>query len=199
MNLYQNSLTGKKMKIIIGLGNPGQDYARTRHNVGFEALDRLADKLNMDFNRAKFSSLVAEGFYQGEKILLVKPTTFMNLSGNAVQQILTFYKEEASNILVIYDDIDLDVGQLRIRKNGGPGSHNGMKDIISKIGSRDFPRIRLGIGQDPRIPLASYVLSRFGPDEEGPMEEAIDLAAQAAKAILDQDLDTAMNKFNRRS
>lgn len=187
------------MKIIIGLGNPGRDYANTRHNVGFLALDKLADRLNMDFNKAKFSSLVAEGQYRGEKLLLVKPTTFMNLSGNAVQQILSFYKEDASQILVIYDDIDLEVGMLRIRKNGGPGTHNGMRDIIRKIGSQDFPRIRLGIGQDPNIPLASFVLSRFSSEEEDLMEDVIDEAARAAEAILKDGLDKAMNSFNRRS
>lgn len=186
------------MKIILGLGNPGKDYSRTRHNVGYRVLDELARTLKLDFNKARFNSLIAEGWYEGEKILLAKPTTYMNRSGLAAREILSFYKEDPENLMVVYDDIDLEVGSLRLRKGGGAGTHNGMRDILKNLASEDFPRLRLGIGNDARIPLASYVLSGFSKEEEPLVDQAIEEASQALSHYLKRGLESAMNKYNRR-
>lgn len=187
------------MKVILGLGNPGNKYAKTRHNVGYQTIEGLAKRLGFSFNKAKFHALIAEGQVGEEKILLAKPTSFMNLSGIAAAEILNFYKLQPKDLLVIYDDVDLEIGDLRLRKSGGAGTHNGMKDIISRIGSKDFPRLRLGIGQDPRIPLASFVLSRFSDKEEVLMDQTMEEALDALEVFLDKGMDAAMNSYNRRS
>lgn len=187
------------MKILVGLGNPGKEYEKTRHNIGFSVLDALAEELNLSFTKAKFNAILAEGTYQGEKILLVKPTTFMNRSGVSLLQLVNFYKVDTKDLLVVYDDVDLAVGELRLRKSGGAGTHNGMRDILAKLGKGDFPRLRLGIDQDKRIPLASYVLSAFSKEEESLMEEARERAVKALLLYLEQDIDEAMNQFNRKS
>ncbi len=186
------------MKIILGLGNPGRDYTRTRHNVGYRVIELLAERLGLDFNKAKFNSLLAEGQVGSEKLILAKPTTYMNRSGLAAQDIISFYKVDPRELLVVYDDIDLEVGSLRIRKKGSAGTHNGMRDIISRLASDDFPRIRLGIGKDPRIPLASFVLSGFTKEEEVLIDEAIKEGVDALELYLSHGLEAAMNKYNRR-
>ena len=156
------------MYIIAGLGNPGLRYANSRHNIGFIALDMLADKLGIEVKKAKHKALIGEGFYQGEKILLAKPQTYMNLSGESILDLRNWYKVKDSRIIIIYDDIDLDVGVVRIRPSGSAGTHNGMKSIIYQLNSQDFPRVRLGIGRPPEgWDLKDYVLSTF-KDEEIP-------------------------------
>ena len=186
------------MKVILGLGNPGKEYAKTRHNVGYQTVEGLAEKLGLSFNKAKFHSLVAEGQIRGEKVLLAKPTSYMNLSGIAAAEILAFYKLDTEDLLVVYDDIDLEIGSLRLRKNGGAGTHNGMRDILRRLGSEDFPRLRLGIGQNTRIPLASFVISGFSSEEKQVMDKSIEEAVKALDIFLHKGIDTAMNHYNRR-
>lgn len=187
------------MIILVGLGNPGKEYEKTRHNIGFRVIDALAKELQLSFSKAKFNGLIAEGYYRGEKILLVKPTTYMNRSGQTLQQLVNFYKISGKDLLVVYDDVDLEVGTLRLRKSGGAGTHNGMRDILAKLGWKDFPRLRIGIDQDKRIPLASYVLSTFSKEEEAVIEETLDKAVKALLLFLDEGIDAAMNLYNVRT
>lgn len=186
------------MKVILGLGNPGKEYANTRHNVGYQTLEGLADKLGFSFSKAKFHALIAEGKYRGERVVLAKPTTYMNLSGLAASDILNFYKLGPEGLLVIYDDIDLALGELRLRKSGGAGTHNGMRDILKRLGSENFARLRLGVGQNSQVPLASFVLSGFSPEEKTIMDKAIVEAVKALEHYLYQGIDSAMNHYNRR-
>ena len=185
------------MYLIVGLGNPGSKYEKTRHNVGFVTVDVLAGRLGIKVNKLKFKSLIGEGNIGSEKVVLIKPQTYMNLSGEAVMQAINFYKPDHDKIFVIYDDIDLDVGRLRIRKKGSGGTHNGMKNIIYLTGFDDFPRFRIGVskpknGQD----LASFVTSGFNKDEIKPLCEAIDNTADAIVLAIKEDIDKAMNKYN---
>ena len=146
------------MKVIVGLGNPGKKYDNTRHNIGFEALDYIADKEGISINTGKHKALIGTGYMGGEKVLLVKPQTFMNLSGESLRPIMDFYKLEPEDFIIIHDDIDLDVGRLRIRRKGSAGGHNGLKSIISHLGSMDFPRVKIGVGEKPKgYDLADYV------------------------------------------
>lgn len=185
------------MYIIVGLGNPGTKYEKTRHNVGFIAIDLLAAKHGIKVNKIKFKALVGEGFIGSEKVLLVKPQTFMNLSGETLREICKFYKVESEEIFVLYDDIDIDVGRLRIRKKGSSGSHNGMKSIIYSLGFDDFPRFRIGVskpqnGQD----LASFVLSKFRDDEIKDISKAIDNTVEAIEVAVKDGIEKAMNLYN---
>ncbi len=185
------------MRIIVGLGNPGREYASTHHNVGFMVLDRLAGKCGIEVIDFRHKALVGKGVIEGERVLLVKPQTYMNLSGESVRQIADYYKAEPSDILVIYDDVDLAPGTLRIRKNGSAGSHNGMKSIVQMLGTTEFPRLRVGIGGKPEgWDLADYVLSRITPESDKELTEGIDRAADAVMCILRDGIDTAMNKYN---
>ena len=185
------------MYIIAGLGNPTREYEKTRHNVGFDTIDVLADRLNTSVDEKKFKGLYGKGIIAGEKVILLKPQTFMNLSGESVREAADFYKVDPEHIIVIYDDISLDVGQLRIRKKGSAGGHNGIKNIISHLGTQVFPRIRIGVGEKPKgWDLADYVLGRFAKDEEPVIREALDNAAEACGIIVDDEIRTAMNKFN---
>ena len=183
------------MKLIVGLGNPGKKYDGTRHNIGFMCIDLLADRLGVDLKKIKFESLTAETTYQGEKVLLLKPQTFMNLSGNAVRKAMNYYNLSPEDILVIYDDIDIDFGSLRLRKKGGPGTHNGMKDIVLKLGSEDFPRLRLGIGT-PRGDLVGYVLSTFNAHEKSELEDLLMRGADACEDVITKGIELAMNRNN---
>lgn len=149
------------MYLIVGLGNPGKEYAGTRHNAGYEVVELLAERLNVKLNKLKFNSVYGETFINGEKVLLVKPVTYMNRSGIAVSEIMNFYKIPIDKLIVIYDDIDIPLGTLRIRQKGSSGTHNGMKSIIKSIGSEEFPRIRVGIGRNDNMDLADYVLQNF--------------------------------------
>lgn len=184
------------MKLIIGLGNPGKEYERTRHNTGFMVLDHFADKMGESINQSKFKGLYTKMKYRGEDIILLKPQTFMNLSGEAVRQVMDFYKIDLDDILVIYDDMDMPVGKLRLRESGSAGGHNGIKNIILHTGSQKFKRIRIGIGRHPQMKVVDYVLSRFMQDEMIDMEKGIDLACEAIIDYLDHDFSHAMNHFN---
>lgn len=184
------------MFVIVGLGNPGKSYENTRHNIGFLALDLLAKEYEIKLNKIKHKALVGEGFISGQKVLLVKPQTYMNLSGNSVREILEYYKISPENLIVIYDDIDIPSGSLRVRKKGSGGTHNGMKSIIDDIQSEQFPRIRIGIGKETRMDLKDYVLGGFGKDEKKRMEDAVLRAGKAATCIIDKGIEIAMGEYN---
>lgn len=186
------------MYIVVGLGNPGLKYKGTRHNAGFLAVDFLAKELGAEFRSGNFSALTAEGFADGVKCLLMKPQTFMNNSGSAVAAAAHFYKLPPQNILVISDDISLPPGSLRIRKQGSAGGHNGLKSIISCLGSEAFPRIRIGIGDrsEKDFALADYVLGRFSREDKALVLEAAREAAKAARLIVGGEIEKAMNSYN---
>ncbi|MGN0437338.1 MAG: aminoacyl-tRNA hydrolase [Lachnospiraceae bacterium] len=185
------------MKLIVGLGNPTNEYEGTRHNVGFAVIDCLVEKYGIPLDTIKHKGMYGKGIIEGNSVILLKPMTFMNLSGESVIQVANYYKIAPEDILVIYDDINLDVGRLRIRKKGSAGGHNGIKDIIKHLGTEEFPRIRVGVGMKPgHMDLAKYVLSRFSKDEEPMMQEGFYRACDAARMILQEDIDGAMNTFN---
>ena len=185
------------MYIIAGLGNPTREYEKTRHNVGFEVIDVLADMLGTTVEEKKFKGCYGRGIIGGEKVLLLKPQTFMNLSGESIRAASDFYKVDPEHIIIIYDDISLDVGQLRIRKKGSAGGHNGIKNIIAHLGTQEFPRIKVGVGDKPKkMDLADYVLSRFSKEDRAAMEDAIKAAAKAVEVMITEGMDTAMNQFN---
>lgn len=184
--------------IIVGLGNPGAKYENTRHNAGFLTIDRLAHRLNVKVNKLKFKSLCADTMLFGKRCLLMKPSTFMNNSGEAVVEAMRFYKIPIENVLVIYDDISLNPSEIRIRRKGSDGGHNGIKSIIFLTGKDTFPRIKVGVGSKPhpQYDLADWVLSSFKADERKPMEEAFDNACDSIELIVNGQIDKAMNKFN---
>lgn len=184
--------------LVVGLGNPGSKYWNTRHNVGYAALDALADQLHVKVDRVKFQGLTGQATYQSNKLILLKPTTYMNLSGQSVQAAARFYKVPPERILVFSDDISLDPGRLRVRKNGSAGGHNGLKSIISSLGSQEFPRIKIGVGAKPHpdYDLADWVLSTFPMDQRGDMEETYKRAAQAALVLISNGPEAAANQFN---
>ena len=184
------------MHIIVGLGNPGRKYENTRHNLGFITLDQLAEKCQIKIERSKFKSLVGEGMIAGQKVLLVKPQTYMNNSGEAVREVMDFYKEDNSNLMVIYDDVDIPLGMVRIRSGGSGGTHNGMKSILSHLDGNDFPRIRIGIGGNIKGDLVDYVIGGFTKAEVAPLEEACLKAVDAAICYIESGIDIAMNRYN---
>lgn len=184
------------MHVIVGLGNPGKQYDATRHNVGFEAIDLLAKRNNIEVKRLKHKALCGEGFIGGKKVMLVKPQTFMNLSGQSLLDIVQFYKLDPKNLIVIYDDIDVAVGSLRIREKGSAGSHNGMKSIIYQLQTDQFPRIRIGIGKPQFGDLADYVLGRFPKEEVKIILDAIERAALATEMMVTDGISLAMNRYN---
>lgn len=185
--------------IIAGLGNPGTQYEDTRHNCGFMAAETLAESFNTEIKKLKFKSLTAELQLSGKRCLLMKPTTFMNNSGDAVEEAAGFYRIPPERIIVIYDDVSLDVGRLRIRAKGSDGGHNGMKSIILRLNSDGFPRIRIGVGQKPHpdYDLADWVLSRFTKAEGEKLEPALKNAAKAAELIVGGKINEAMNLYNK--
>ena len=184
------------MKLIVGLGNPGKEYAGTRHNCGFMVIDRLASKLNVDVDQNKFKGLYAKVKYHGEDIILLKPQTYMNLSGESVNAVMNFFKIDKEDLLVIYDDLDMPVGKLRLRKTGSAGGHNGIKNIIAHLNSQDFKRIRVGIDRHKYMNVADYVLSRFSKVESEAIEQGIENAANAVLDYLDNDFNHAMTYYN---
>lgn len=185
------------MFVIAGLGNPGLKYAGTRHNVGFGALDELADQYRISIDTKKHKGLIGKGVIEGQKVILVKPQTYMNLSGECIREVLEYYKVSPEELLVIYDDINFDVGRLRIREKGSAGGHNGMKNIIAQIGTDVFPRVRIGVGdKPPRMDLADYVLGHFPKEELETVREGLKQAAQAAAMIVNGEMAAAMNQFN---
>lgn len=183
------------MFLIVGLGNPGSQYENTRHNIGFKVVDNIAKEYNIEFSRQKFKGICGEGFINGEKVILLKPTTYMNLSGESVREVIDFYKLSNDNVLVIYDDISLDVGRLRIREKGSAGGHNGIKSIIAHLGTDIFPRIKVGVGQ-PNVDLVNYVLGKFSKEEMEVLNESIDASTKAVKDIINDNVKTAMNVYN---
>ena len=187
------------MYLIAGLGNPTREYEKTRHNVGFEAIDILADKAGTTVTEKKHKALYGKGYIGGQKVILAKPQTYMNLSGESIREIADFYKIEPENIIILCDDINLSEGQLRIRLKGSAGGHNGLKNIISHLGTQEFPRIRIGVGEKPRgMDLADYVLGRFPKEQQAVMEEAYRDAAEAACMMIEEGADAAMNHYNRK-
>ena len=187
----------KMMYLIAGLGNPTREYEKTRHNVGFSVIDVLADKYNIDVSDRKHKALCGRGVIEGEKVLLLKPQTFMNLSGESIREAVDYYKIDPEDIIVIYDDISLEPGQLRIWLKGSAGGHNGIKNIIAHLGTQEFPRIKVGVGaKPPKMDLADYVLSRFGAEEQKVMDEAFGEAAEAAVMMMTTGAERAMNHYN---
>lgn len=183
--------------LIVGLGNPGREYEKTRHNAGFRALDILAQKLGCKVDKAKFQGLYGQVNYRGRKLLLLKPQTFMNLSGRSVLQLSAFFHIPPQNIIVMFDDISLVPGNLRIRKDGSAGGHNGIKSVIAELGCQDFPRVKIGVGAKPHpdFDLADWVLSAFSAQEEKALSPALERAAEAALAIVEYGVPEASNRF----
>ncbi|MCQ2538995.1 MAG: aminoacyl-tRNA hydrolase [Acetatifactor sp.] len=188
------------MYIIVGLGNFGKEYHNTRHNIGFAVVDKLADQERIDISENKFKGMLGKGIVAGQKCILVKPLTYMNLSGECIREVLNFYKaDETTELIVISDDISLDVGQLRIRKKGSAGGHNGLKNIILHLGHDTFNRIKVGVGEKPKNwDLADYVLGHFSAPEQKMMDLAAERACDAIRMIITEGADAAMNEFNRK-
>lgn len=184
------------MKIIVGLGNPGEKYVKTRHNVGFMVIDHLSMQLEAGFAQKKFQSLFYKKSVAQEDIVLLKPQTFMNLSGSAVKEVVDMYKVSLHDIMVICDDLDLPLGKLRVRRNGGSGGHRGIESLIACLGSRDFSRLRVGIGRPTVGDAADYVLSRFSEEEYPVVKETLDTACVALKVWIADGVEACMNKFN---
>ncbi len=190
---------GDELFVVVGLGNPGKNYFHTRHNVGFDTMDLLAYRNNIVINKLKFKSIYGEGTIGGEKVLLIKPQTYMNNSGMAVLGLYNFYKIPLENIIVVVDDVDIEFGHIRIRKKGSAGSHNGLKSIIYHLQSENFPRVKIGIGNKREgQDLADFVLSRFNKDERADIDFAIEKAALAVETIIAYDINKAMNEFNKK-
>ena len=187
------------MKLIVGLGNPGKEYENTRHNSGFCVMDAIAKECNVEINQKKFKALVAQTRIGKESVLLMKPQTYMNLSGEALIQAVNFYHIDIKDILVIYDDLDLPVGKIRLREKGSAGGHNGIKNIIANLGSSVFPRIKVGVGEKPKgYDLADYVLGKFSKEDRVLMEEGYDLACEASALIMQGAINQAMNEYNQK-
>ena len=184
--------------LIVGLGNPGTEYEKTRHNCGFRAIDRLAQKLDCRMDRAKFQGLYGQTQYGGRKLFLLKPQTFMNLSGRSVLPLSAYFQIPPQRIIVLFDDISLEPGRLRVRKDGSAGGHNGIKSIIAELGSEAFPRVKIGVGAKPHpdYDLAVWVLSTFSASEEKALDPALDRAGEAALCIIDHGVPEAANRFN---
>ncbi|MCX5770968.1 MAG: aminoacyl-tRNA hydrolase [Candidatus Hydrogenedentes bacterium] len=184
------------MKLIAGLGNPGSRYRNTRHNAGFAAVERAAEKLNAGFAREKYRALLAETEWNGERLMFMKPMTYMNLSGESIARAVRYNNLELGNLLVVLDDVNLELGRLRLRPAGTAGGHNGLKSIIDHLGTDEFPRLRIGIGQSRGAVLRDHVLSTFAPDEKPAAENAVARAADAALCFIEFGIEKAMNEFN---
>lgn len=185
------------MYLIVGLGNPEGEYANTRHNMGFDTINHLSQKLDIKVTKEKFKGLYGDGIINNEKIILLKPQTYMNLSGESIIKYKDFYKIPTQNIIVIYDDIDVEVGKIKIRKKGGPGTHNGMKSVVEELQTEDFPRIRVGIGKPIfKEMMIGYVLQKLQGEERDILNEATKTASDAVCDIITYGIDKAMNKYN---
>ena len=184
--------------LIVGLGNPGREYEKTRHNCGFRAIDILAQKLNCKVDKGKFQGLYGQVNYSGSKLLLLKPMTYMNLSGRSVSQLSAYFHVPPQRIIVIFDDISLEPGRIRVRADGSAGGHNGIKSIIAEIGSQDFPRVKVGVGAKPHPEqdLADWVLSNFSASEEKALSSALERAADAALCIVDSGVPESAARYN---
>lgn len=183
------------MYLIVGLGNPEEDYSNTRHNMGFNTINKIAKEYNIEVNKKKFKGLYGTGLIENEKVILLKPQTFMNLSGESVKEVVDFYKIENDDIIVIYDDMDVELGTIKIRKKGGPGSHNGMKSVVQYLGT-DFARIRVGIGKPEDNDFIRYVIGPMPKEEKEILDKSTTTAKEAVIEIIKKGVDNAMNKFN---
>jgi PTH1 family peptidyl-tRNA hydrolase len=186
------------MYLIVGLGNPGLSYKKTRHNAGFQALDALASRFDIRIKTKGFSALYGEGRIGNERVILCKPQTYMNLSGDAVQSLMHYYKLAPEQLIVLYDDIDLPLGSMRIRANGSAGSHNGMRSVIACVNSENFPRIRIGVGKDESVLLRDYVLKRPSKAEQKTLDEVFENAADAAILIVQGNIGEAQTRYNKK-
>lgn len=185
------------MYIIVGLGNPGKEYERTRHNTGFMVIDKLADKYNIEIDKEKHKALIGTGIIEGKKVMLVKPQTFMNLSGEAVYEVMNFYKEDLNNLIAVFDDIDLPVGSLRIKERGSAGTHNGVKSLVKELSSQEFKRVKVGIGTPVgNKDLVGHVLGKFLDDEFIEIDKSTDKAVSAIEVIIKDGVSKAMNEYN---
>lgn len=186
------------MYVIAGLGNPGPKYVNTRHNIGYDVIDRLAEAENISVLEKKHKAIIGKGIVAGEKCILAKPVTFMNLSGESIRELVDYYKvDETAQLIVISDDISLDVGQIRVRKKGSAGGHNGLKNIIANLGHEEFMRVKMGVGEKPKgWDLVDYVLGHFSDGERKAMDEACERAVEAIHMMIAGEADAAMNRFN---
>lgn len=185
------------MYLIVGLGNPESDYAGTRHNMGFDTINEIAKRYQINVNKKKFQAIYEIATIENKKVILLKPQTYMNLSGDAIGEAMNFYKIEPQDVLVIYDDIDIEKGSIKVRKKGGPGSHNGMKSVVENIGTTDFPRIRVGIGQpEHKNDMINYVIGAVPEEEKEVLAKGVSKAADAVQEFLKNGIDATMNKFN---
>jgi peptidyl-tRNA hydrolase, PTH1 family len=188
----------EQMKLIVGLGNPGKQYENTRHNIGFDVIDELSDKFSIPLNQSKFKGLYGMGLHKGEKIVLLKPLTYMNLSGESIRAVMDYYQIDIEDIMVIYDDLDLPVGKIRLRQKGSPGGHNGIKSTVAHIGTQEFNRIRIGIDRPKNgMKVPDYVLGRFYDEEKPLTQEAVIKSAAACEAWLEKPFLQVMNEFNQ--
>lgn len=183
------------MYLIVGLGNPGTEYRHTRHNVGFDVIDLMADKYNIKINRIKFKGSIGEGSIKGEKVIFLKPSTYMNLSGESVIEAVSFYKIPKENVIVVYDDISLEVGRIRVRPEGSAGGHNGIKNIVLHLSAEVFPRVKVGVGQ-PERDLVKHVLGHFSKEEGEIIDKVFPYAMEAVVSIITDGVMEAMNKYN---
>ena len=185
------------MYLIVGLGNPEEDYSKTRHNMGFNVINKIAKEYGIEINKKKFDALIGEGTIEGKKVILLKPQTYMNLSGKSIIQVVNFYKISIENVCVIYDDVDIDIGKIKIRKKGSSGLHNGMKSVIEELHSEEFPRIRVGIGKpELKNDMINYVIGEIPEEQLTALNEGVEKAKDALIEILKNGIDTSMNKFN---
>ena len=185
------------MYLIVGLGNPEEDYSNTRHNMGFDVINKISEKYNIEVNQKKHKGLIGKGIIENKKVILLKPQTFMNSSGESIKECINYYKIEIPKILVIYDDIDIEPGIIKLRKQGGPGTHNGMKSVVQQIGTNEFSRIRIGIGSPKGgTDLVEYVIGAIEEEQIPLLEKGIEKASKAAVEILKNGIDIAMNKYN---
>ena len=185
------------MYLIVGLGNPEEEYSQTRHNMGFNTINKVAEKYNIKISKNKFHGLYEDLIIENKKIILLKPQTYMNLSGISVKEIMDFYKIDNENILIIYDDMDIEPGKIKIRKKGGAGGHNGIKSIIENIGTEEFSRIRIGIGRPTHEQdKINYVIGAISKEEQEKLQKGVEMAAEAVEEVLKNGIDSAMNKFN---
>lgn len=198
MGLFNFKRKGKIEYIVAGLGNPGKKYENTRHNAGFKALDLLAEKYGFEFKKLKFHALVADEVIASKRCLIMKPQTMMNLSGEAVLEAAQYYNIADENIIIIYDDVSLDVGKIRVRRKGSAGGHNGIKSIISCLGSEDFPRVKIGVGKkpSPEYDMVKWVLGDIPQESKKAFDEKLNDAVGATEAILNDGIDKAMNNYN---
>lgn len=185
------------MYLVVGLGNPENDYSQTRHNMGFNAINKIAEEYKINVNKNKYKGLYGNGTIEGQKVILLKPQTYMNLSGKSIKEVVDFYKIDLDNIIVIYDDIDIEPGKIKIRKSGGSGSHNGMRSVVEELKTERFKRVRIGIGApEDKSDLIEYVIGAIPKEEKEKLNEGVELAKNAVIEILKDGIDKAMNKFN---